>query len=146
MESKERLTEDLVEIPVPKRHLMEVYRLIGTLEAKESQGEAIKADMGDVEAVENGDWSPNELRMLYDQSPPAMIKLLDCLADNGDRWVPIRELNQAVYGEDDSGHKLGGALGAFGRRVKNRHRKPWPFKVQWGHEEQMLVYFMDSWT
>ncbi len=64
-------------------------------------------------------------------------------------WRTGPELVKEVYGtEDPKGYRrLPGALGAFGRRVKNRYSKStWPFKAEWSYAENVMHYEMDPWT
>lgn len=146
--------EDIVMVPVPRRHLGAVYRVIGEGEteaqlAPELQPAPVAASNLANGDSDNGDWSPNEIARLYRESPPVMRQFLDQLADHPGEVVTAPELSEAIYGaEDDRRHrKLPGALGAFGRRVKNRYSKgTWPFRGNWSYENSVFEYKMDPWT
>ncbi len=146
--------DEIVMVPVPRRYLEIVYRAMGEAGAQQSPRELAEEDT-EKEAVEasessgNGDWSPNELIRTYRESPPPIRKVLTYLADRAGQPVTGPELVREVYGaEDPKGkRKLPGALGAFGRRVKNRYGKgSWPFKARWSYEQNVMHYEMDSWT
>jgi hypothetical protein len=151
-----------MQVPVPERFVMEVYRLLTQLEAEEkgykplvSFTEKIEAKdkeynppVSVAEKLEEHDaalWSTDELRKVYTQSPPPIRKFFDYLADNPDRVVQKSELAKFIYGDNPKGgNRLSGALGAFGRRVKGRHPgKSWPFQAEWNHERGEMEYMMD---
>ena len=151
--------DDIVMVPVPRRHLATVYRVIAEGEAQTQPGEQpapqppapVAAPSVANGASGNGDWSPNEIARLYRESPPVMRKFLDHLADpdHADQVLTGPELATVIYGEEDDRRrrKLPGALGAFGRRVKNRYSKrTWPFKASWNYERNIMEYKMDPWT
>jgi hypothetical protein len=78
-----------------------------------------------------------------------MRKFLDYLTDHAGKAVTSGEVATFIYGEDDDRRqrKLPGALGAFGRRTKNRYRKgTWPFSAGWSYEHSVFEYKMDPWT
>lgn len=141
--------EDMVEILVPKKHVVAVYGYIAALEQTEGGNEAPVDEPSGGSPVgpdDNEDWSPRLLRLMYDQSPPAMVRILEYLADNSDREVPSKELVEAI-GPNATNNTLAGTLGAFGRRVKNRYNtEGWPFDAYYSHEYGSLVYVMDGWV
>ena len=150
--------EDIVMVPVPRRHLGAVYRVIGEGEADvEPAPEPQPTPQPTLGAVsdpaagdsDNGDWSPNEIARLYRESPPVMVKFLGYLADHPGEEVTAPDLAEFIYGSEDKRRqrKLPGALGAFGRRVKNRYRKgTWPFRGYWSYENSVFTYKMDTWS
>ncbi len=135
-------------VPVPRKYLEVVYRAMSEAGAQQVQSEPAEEIAAIPESSGNGDWSPNELARAYRESPPPIRKVLSRLADDAGQHVTGRELVKEVYGDDPKGYrKLPGALGAFGRRVKNRYGKStWPFTARWSYEENVMHYEMDRWT
>jgi hypothetical protein len=159
---KEQKMQKFMQVPVPERFVMKVYRLLTKLEAEEkgykpsvSFTEELRAEekaydppVSVAEKLEEHDaalWSTDELRRVHSQSPSPIRKFFDYLADNPDRVVQKSELAKFIYGDDPKGgNRLSGALGAFGRRVKGRHPgKSWPFQAEWNHERGEMEYMMD---
>lgn len=135
-------------VPVPRRYLEIVYRAMGEAGAQQGQTEQVGGGPGVPENSGNGDWSSNELIRAYRESPPPIVTVLTHLANNAGQPVTGRELVKEVYGDDPKGYRrLPGALGAFGRRVKNRYGKSsWPFTAKWNYEESTMHYEMDKRT
>ncbi len=144
--------EEMVEVWVPKKHLMAVYGYVAALERGEEDEMPVSSPQVDSKSSgpgENEEWSPRLLRRMYDESPPAMVLILDHLADNPDREVPSAELVGALKprNPEANSNTLAGTLGAFGRRVGNRYgAENWPFKAYYSHGHFSLVYWMDGWV
>ena len=146
------MSEKMVQVLVPEKHVVAVYGYIAALE----RGEDVEAPVSGASSepkhngpAENEEWSPKLLRLLYDQSPPAMVLILDYLAENPDREVTSAELVEVLKGRkaDANSNTLAGTLGAFGRRVANRYGMDgWPFEADYSHEHHMIVYVMDGWV
>jgi hypothetical protein len=143
----------MVEVLVPKKHVVAVYGYIAALEQGESDQEALASDSSGgskpVGPDDNEEWSPRQLRLLYDQSPPAMVRILDFLAENPDIEVPSEWLVEVLKDDnpDANSNTLAGTLGAFGRRVGNRYgMETWPFDADYSHEYGSVVYVMDGWV
>ena len=132
---------ELVQVMVPRRFLVDVYALIAELESKAESEE----DLSDgSEEAENKEWTPELIRRMYVESPPGMMRALNYMMDHPDRWIPAPEVTHAIEPGRDS-RRLGGTLGAFGRRVKNRYgMDTWPFWVEWDHEAKQVRYWMDG--
>ena len=141
--------EDIVMVPVPRKYLEVVYRAMGEAGVQQDQPETAKNTPAASENSGDSDWSPEELIRAYRESPPPMRTVLNRLAENAGEAVTGSELVEEVYGDEDSRgyRKLPGALGAFGRRVKNRYGKSsWPFTSRWDYGEKEMHYEMDKWS
>lgn len=147
------MSEKMVQVLVPEKHVVAIYGYIAELERGGAGNEApVSAPHSEPEhngPGENEEWSPKKLRLLYEQSPPAMVLILDYLAENPDREVTSGELVEVLKGRkaDANSNTLAGTLGAFGRRVANRYGMDgWPFEAYYSHEHYSLVYVMDGWV
>jgi len=123
-------------VPVPRGRLQDVYRLLAADGAAAVEG-----------PTKDGEWTPEELRRLYEESAPVMRTVLAYLAENAGRPVKATELARAVYGLDDDkgGRKLAGALGAVARRGKNRYgKRSWPFSAARKYQGGGWQYEMDA--
>ena len=94
------------------------------------------------------DWSATLVRRMYAESPRHMRSILDALASRADEWVRADELIEVLSksrGGQATSATLGGTLGAFGRRVKNRYRmKSWPLDVVKDADIGQLRYRVSS--
>lgn len=135
--------QDYINIPVPADRVQEVYELLAR--PKASPAEAVTPD-----SAQQGNGHPvpdNDITSrAYRESSEAMKKVFDHLAANPDRVVPMDELAKAVGYTGPS--EMAGALGAFGRRWKNRYHggkdTKWPFESWWDYERNMMVYRMSK--
>jgi hypothetical protein len=79
-------------------------------------------------------WDPQELRRMVVESSESMRYILRALASakRDDEWTPSRRLARALKHKPNAGaHTVAGVLGAFGRRVKNRHEwTEWPIELR----------------
>jgi hypothetical protein len=141
--------DELVMVPVPRSRLLDVYALL----ARSAPDEPANA-RGGIAAIFKREqqgaftvdaviaWPRDLLERAYRESPSSIKKVLGHLAHHPGERVPITDLAKVV------GYKrpqLAGALGAFGRRVKNRYgQKTWPFTGQWDAEVYMWFYTMET--
>lgn len=147
------MSGNMVQVLVPQEHVVAVYGYIAALERGEAgDGATVSASPSEPQQngpSENEEWSPKQLRLLYEQSPPAMVLILDYLAENPDREVTSGDLVEVLKERkaDANSNTLAGTLGAFGRRVANRYgMENWPFDAYYSHEHYSLVYVMDGWV
>jgi hypothetical protein len=137
--------EELVRVPVPRRHLGPVYGLIAKLEGALLEEAPEPPAEVNQEAPRNGaatSWTPELVRRAYVESPPAMMRVLDKLAANPEAEIVSDELAAAI-GPGKGWPNLAGTLGAFGRRTKSRYKQgSWPFRHRWDHGLQKMVYAM----
>lgn len=119
------MSEEFVNVLVPKSRVLEVYALLGQPEGSPVHGGS-GGDSG--RPVEGKGYDRALFERAYRESSPHMKRLLEYLADNPGRMIPSGELAEAI-GYDRS--QLAGVLGAFGRRWKNRYKNPghWPFRA-----------------
>ena len=72
-----------------------------------------------------------------------LIYILGYLANNPNKDIPTRDLVKALTHKPDANSStVAGTLGAFGRRVKNRHKRGWPMSQRWDEGEQCCFYRM----
>src|SRR5215213_9722466 len=125
--------EYFVLVPVPRQLVVDVYRFVGertrlTVEAQPNVGINQPAGLPD-------DWSASDIKRLYSDSAKNMRAILDAMAARPGEKVSSNDLIEVLSrsrGGTVGSSILGGTLGAFGRRVKNRYRKnKWPFDAHW---------------
>jgi hypothetical protein len=118
---------EFVHVPVPAERVQEVYELL----ARRPEEAAVNGSRG---------WSRDNLLRAYRESPEAMKKAFDYLADHAGQEVTTDELAAAI-GVTRS--QLAGVIGAFGRRKKNRYgQENLPFRAVWSAGAGMSVYEM----
>ncbi len=156
MASSGNASAEFVMIPVPKRLVGDVYRLLADAAEKDDSIEAPHARLRGTEVYSADEekhatrllqWTPALVRRNWTESPEALKRALRYLADRPDQSIPIDELAQAVYGNGDipSRRRLAGMLGAFGHRVSSRyHVSTWPIAVTNDHDLGMYVYVMPA--
>lgn len=134
------MAREFINMPIPVDRVQEVYDLLGRPTAPASVAQSASAAT-EPEILVDGAL----LARAFRESPDSMKKVFRHLAKNPDRAVPMVELAQAV------GYKpaeMAGALGAFGRRWKNRYHggedAKWPFDSWWDHENNTMVYKMSA--
>jgi hypothetical protein len=118
-------SDDLVTVAVPRRRLLDVYRLLAEEPGSESPGAV----------VDDGRFDRALIERAYRESPDSMRRFFKYLADRPGRMVPNTEL---VSHMGITRPKLAGALGAFGRRWRNRYRQgdgKWFFEAEWQPED-----------
>lgn len=81
------------------------------------------------------------LQRIWKESGPAMKKVFKVLIEAEGNTVTSKELALSLYG-NTKGHRLAGAMGAFGRRCKNRYNGVRPFTASWNHTNGVWEYTM----
>ena len=133
-----------VHVPVPRQLVVDVYQFVA-----ERTRLAVKAEP----TVSSGqpivlpdEWAASEIRRLYAESPKNMRAILAAMAARPGENVTSNDLIEVLSrsrGGSASSSILGGTLGAFGRRVRNRYRKnSWPFEAHWISETNQNYYIM----
>ena len=117
----ETVVDDLVQVMVPRRFLIDVYALIAKLQAEESSSGEL------LEATEQEGWTEEVLRRFYERSATNMVKALNYLADNPDRWIPGPELAEAIAPGGDNRSTLAGTFSGASRHAKNFFEHRWMF-------------------
>ena len=134
---KEAMVDDLVQVMVPKRFLVDVYALIARLQA---EGEASD---GSQDATEPEGWTPEVLRRFYEASATNMVRALNHLAKNPDQWIPGPDLAEAID-PGGEGRALPGTFSGASRHAENRYGldllraypnkgNPFLLNKEWGH-------------
>ncbi|MBC7821367.1 MAG: hypothetical protein IAG10_31150 [Planctomycetaceae bacterium] len=114
------MTDDLINVAVPRQHLARVYGLIAELDAggvataMPSPAPAVPAGNG------NDEWTPSRIRRMVQESDTAMRAILTELATHAEEWLTTTKLAAAIGGSADW-NTVAGTLGAFGRRRKSRY-------------------------
>jgi hypothetical protein len=137
---KEEYMDEIVQIPVPKKYLPDVYALLARLmnEGQATPPEAVQALP--VEVTEANGWTAEKLRRAWDESPAPIRKILSLLANHPDEVFTAEQLQQTLEDKE-----LGGTIGSFGRRVRNRYRmKSLPFEFYWNYETKRREYKMPA--
>lgn len=140
--SKAEIT--FVQIPVPSHLVVDVYSLI----AQKSLYRPVESATPNVGTGIREEWSASEIRRMYKESDTNMRAILDALAARAGKEVSSRELKSVLSrsrGETATSSTLGGTLGAFGRRIRNRYRKQtWPFAARWIPQTNENEYTMSN--
>jgi hypothetical protein len=129
---------DYVSVPVPSELVPEVYALISAHMVNKGN-EKPGTEAPPVEA--QGTLSDDLLKRIWDESAAVMRKALKHLAQHPGQAIGAADLAKAVFG-NPKGHKLAGAMGAFGRRCQNRYKKAKPFAVKWNALSSRWEYTM----
>jgi len=114
------MSDDLVTVPVPRKHLSRVYGFIAELDG----GLATSIPQAPAPAASESpteEWTPALIRKMVEQSPPAMRDLLNALATHPGEWMSSEKLAKAIQGKEADWNTVAGTLGAFGRRLKSRY-------------------------
>jgi hypothetical protein len=131
--------EDLVPVLVPKSRVLDVYALLSRPVAP--SGDVHTPEKVRATAAGRDPWPSETLERAYRESSLKMRKLLDHLADNAGRAVPIGELGEAIgYGP----YQVAGTLGAAGRRITNRYHLGFPFAWEKRPEDGVYTYTMNE--
>ncbi len=135
--------QDFVMVPVPPDRVLDVYALLVT---SPPQPDAPPADDWPGERPQ---WVPAPVPFqfeealiirAYKESPPAMKRLMDYLADRPGEIVSSREIGSEL---GLGWQQLAGVLGAFGRRWHNRYRQPkggWFIEHWWSGDDERVEY------
>ena len=136
---KEAMVDDLVQVMVPRRFLVDVYALIAKLQAEE------EPNVEPQDAPEPEGWTPEVLRRFYEASATNMVRALNHLAKNPDQWIPGPDLSEAIDPEGE-GRALPGTFSGASRHAENRYGldllraypnkgNPFLLNKEWGHVE-----------
>lgn len=128
-----------VQIPVPEHLVPDVMALIvarteATAAAAPSVVESASADF----------LTASEVQKAWEASALPMRKVLAYLAARPGKNVAGDELATKVLGKTDRGHSIAGMMGAFGKRMKNRHGGRWPFEAKWNAIDARWEYCMPA--
>jgi hypothetical protein len=140
--------EDLVMMPVPRSRVPEVYRLLagssanGAVKTEDAatpvRGHSRPSASGG-SATDNG-WPPELIERDYHESPDSMKAILEEMAANPEQELTTDDFAR-VLGSSTS--KVAGALGAYGRRTRNRYgRSNWSFEAAWDDARRQVIYKM----
>ncbi|MGI8519653.1 MAG: hypothetical protein ACR2MC_03425 [Actinomycetota bacterium] len=123
----------IVNVAVPEAHLGEVYALLGRLSKDEPAApEASKSDQDW--------WTEKRLRRAFEESSPAQQAILRAMAEANGKWISVSEV-AAQVGDKYDWSSLAGALGAFGRRSRNRYKaKVRPFTRRYNPTKEQKEY------
>jgi hypothetical protein len=83
------------------------------------------------------------IKRVWNESGPVIRKALKFLASKEGKVVVAAELAKEVFGAS-KGHRLSGAMGAFGRRSKNRYNGLKPFTATWNALNSQWEYTMPA--
>ncbi len=131
---------EYVNVPVPKHLVPRVYELISSYMV--TKGEA-KPTEGATEHAASEVLSDETLKRMWDESAAVMRKALKHLAQQSGKPVAAPDLAKAIFG-NPKGHKLAGAMGAFGRRCQNRYGGAKPFAAKWNPVATRWEYTMPA--
>ena len=125
---------ELVSILVPREYVLQIYHFVATLNGAPPQVTEPPAPA----------WSPDLLRRQFDESPNIIKRFQKILANRpGQRFLTSDMASQLKAAKGSK--TIAGALGAFGRRSKNRYKmEDWPFQHEWNHAEGQQSYWMEA--
>lgn len=140
---------EFITIPVPRKYVSQVYAFIGSLDSKSSADEASAAfdPNADPAATDKTrkPWTAGDRELIirqFRESPPSMKKFQLYLAENAGQDFSSTEIAEAI-GAEHGWNSIAGALGAYGRRVKNRYkRRSFPFQQEWDHQHGEMRHSM----
>lgn len=139
------MQDDLISVMIPKRHLAKVYGLVAELEAVQTEQHR-PAPATEPTAAEG--WTPAQIRVAVQQSPPAMRDILRALANRAGEWLSTHDLARAIRDNPQADWKtVAGTLGAFGRRISSRYQlQSLPFEGRYDHGVGCRVHRMSAET
>ena len=118
------MSDDLVNVLVPRRHLSRVYGLIAELEGGVAPAAPSNPGVTPTDP-QLDEWTPSRIRKMVDESDTAMRALLKELATHAGAWRSTEDLAAAIGtgadGRRADWNTVAGTMGAFGRRLKNRY-------------------------
>ena len=136
-------TDELVNVLVPRRFLAQVYGLVAKLASENEWGVSSaesSRDSGKELGIETSStaiaegWSPALLRRMVNESSPALLRILEVLADQPESWLSTGDLAVAMGKSKDDSKAVGGTVSALGRRIKGRYRlNTFPFERRPDH-------------
>lgn len=134
---------EFINIPVPRKYVSQVYAFIGSLDHQSSAEEAPAAvePSADTTATDQT-WTRDLIIRQFRESPPSMKKFQRYLAEHAGQDFSSTEIADAI-GAEHGWNSIAGALGAYGRRVKNRYkRRSFPFQQEWDHQHGEMRHSM----
>jgi hypothetical protein len=133
---------EYVNLPVPKHLVPAVMALI--VKQMLSNGDASQQpDEPTPTTSEPMVLTEDLFKRIWKESGPTIRKAMTCLARRPGQAVSAAELAKEVFGSS-KGHKLPGAMGAFGRRCKNHYDHVKPFSVEWNAVTSQWAYTMTA--
>lgn len=124
--------EEFVSVLVPRKHLTRVYGLVASLEQHASGNPEVAPAPNETKEEQ---WPRDLIERQYRESPDSMKKFQRFLADHEGKEFSTTQMADAI-GVAYGWNSVAGALGAYGRRVKNRYkRESFPFDSRWDHEK-----------
>jgi hypothetical protein len=139
----ENSKDEFVNIPVPRQYVTQVYGFIASLESGGGESRVETSPSSDVAAATLSESWPEDLIIRqYRESPESMKKFQQYLAEHAGQDFSSTEIAEAI-GAEHGWNSIAGALGAYGRRVKNRYkRSTFPFNQNWDHEHGEMRHGM----
>jgi len=126
------LSDEYVQVPVPKRYVTQVYGFIASLDQQDpTEAKPLPVVLLESALDPYNGWSEDLIRKQYKQSPETMKKFQKVLAEHPDKEYTSEELANAI-GLEYGWNSIAGALGAYQRRIQNRYgMKTWPFSASY---------------
>jgi len=133
--------DEFVNIPVPSQYVTQVYGFIASLSGQTGESQVEPASSSDLE-TKSENWTEDLIIRQYRESPESMKKFQQYLAEHAGQDFSSTEIAVAI-GAEHGWNSIAGALGAYGRRVKNRYkRSSFPFQQGWDHEHGEMRHGM----
>ena len=89
-------------------------------------------------------WTEKELRKLWNESADNVRGTLIHLASHSGEAISGVTLAREVMGKESKGHSIAGMMGAFGRRMKGRHKGRSPIVAEYDALHQVWQYSIAS--
>lgn len=141
---------ELVNVAVPKPYLGDVYRLIGELLARDSEGEkpSVPWPTDDEEAeLSIIDWTDvNNCKRLRDHlRNDAALTMLDLTAAKAELANPKVYLDEVITALSCTHGQASAGLAALTRGIRKifGFKGNWPAPFQWDREQSLAFYVMD---
>lgn len=135
---------EFVSILVPRRYVTQVYGFISSLDNPTADVRQVRVEIDEAPAPLGKDWPRDLIVRQYVESPPTMKKFQRYLADHPGEDFSSTEIAEAI-GAERGWNTIAGALGAYGRRVKNRYkRSKFPFQQEWDHQNGEMRHSMTN--
>jgi hypothetical protein len=133
--------EEYVMVAVPKKYVPQVYGLIAA--GEDALPEAPVTQVPQKNADLESDGPEDLLKRQYDESPESIKLLQKHLAAHAGQGFTRKELEPVMGFDGSEWRSFGGALGAYGNRVKNRYnRSTWPLDLTQSPETGKWLYSM----
>jgi hypothetical protein len=130
--------DEYVSLLVPKRHLTRIYAFLGSLD---EQPVALKDSTGSDGAGAAG-WTRELIERQFRESPPFMKRFQKHLAEHPGQTFSTRDMAKALEAKK-GWNSVAGALGAYGRRIKNRYKQTeFAFTSWWDYEKGEAYHTM----